>query len=108
MYPRQDILGNRSKSNTLAFDSYAYQIKNTTHSVVAQVNSNLGNSMSNEFIAGFTSIRDRRAGVDGKKSPEIKVKEIGLDMSAGVDQYSSANELDQDISLKYLTILHIY
>lgn len=110
---RQDILGNRSKSNTLAFDSYAYQIKNTTHSIVAQVNSNLGNSMSNEFIAGFTSIRDRRAGVDGKKSPEIKVKLSGLEMSAGVDQYSSANELDQDIfeisdNFTYLLGNHVF
>ncbi len=109
---RQDILGYRTASNRLSFDSYAYQIKNKTHSLVGQVHSNLGNDMSNEFIAGYTSIRDRRTGLNGK-SPEILVKESGLSMSAGVDQYSSANELDQDIleisdNFTYLMGNHVF
>jgi len=108
----QDILGNRTSSNAMSFDSYAYRIKNKTHSLVAQINSNFGNAMSNELIVGFTSIRDRRSGV-GAASPEIKVLESGLTMSAGVDQYSSANELDQDIleitdNFTYLLGSHVF
>ncbi|MBI1937070.1 MAG: TonB-dependent receptor [Ignavibacteriales bacterium] len=92
----QDILGNRSATNTLSFDTYNYRIKSQTNSTVLQLTSTLSNTMSNEFIAGYTRIRDRRAGT-GADAPEVLVTDGGFRMSFGPDQFSSANELDQDI-----------
>jgi hypothetical protein len=92
-----DILANRSATNRLAFDSYAYRFNSMTNSTVAQLNSKFGDKMANELIIGYTSIRDDRSGRDGVDIPEIEVRESGLTMTAGPDRFSSANELDQDI-----------
>ncbi|PIQ09563.1 MAG: hypothetical protein COW71_05900, partial [Ignavibacteriales bacterium CG18_big_fil_WC_8_21_14_2_50_31_20] len=90
-----DILANRNSSSRLAFNSFNYNINNVTNSTVAQLYSTFGNNMSNEFIAGYTTIRDRRAGI-GKDLPQVEVRDA-ITLYAGPDQYSSANELDQDI-----------
>lgn len=93
-----DILNARGSNSQLAFDTYAYRIRNKTNSTVLQLNSTIGNNMSNELILGFTSIRDRRAGVSAD-APEVEIREVsrGLSMFAGPDRFSSANELDQDV-----------
>ena len=90
-----DILHNRNSSRRLAFNSYNYNINSVTNSTVAQLNSTFSNSMSNELIVGYTSIRDRRAGI-GADLPQIEVRDA-ITLYAGPDKYSSANELDQDI-----------
>jgi len=92
----KDILGGRNQNYYLSFSSYNYRIKSKTNSTVAQLNSTFSNNISNELIIGYTSIRDRRAGTVAA-SPEIQIRETGLTLYAGPDQYSSANELDQDI-----------
>lgn len=92
----RDFLFNRNSETLLAFESFNYQIESTTNSTVAQLSSTFGNNMSNELIVGFTTIRDRRAGI-GDPLPELTVEEGSLTMSVGPDRFSSANELDQDI-----------
>lgn len=92
----RDILNNRNSNSRLAFETYNYGINNETHSTVAQLHSTFGNNMSNELIVGFTTIRDRRAGL-GNPLPEVEVDEGSLTLHAGPDRFSSANELDQDI-----------
>ncbi len=92
----RDILNNRNANNRLAFDSYTYNISSKTNSLVALLHSSFGNNISNELIAGYTTIRDRRNGI-GAALPEVQVNETNLTMTAGPDRYSSANELDQDI-----------
>lgn len=93
-----DILNARTSNRQLAFDTYAYRIENTTNATILQLNSSFGNNMSNELILGFTSIRDRRAGISEDR-PEVEIREVnrGLSMFAGPDRFSSANELDQDV-----------
>ncbi len=94
----KDIYYNTRSSSTLLFDTQPYKMKNTTNNVVAQLNSTFGNDMSNELIAGFTSIRDKRHGKTAD-APEVRITELNgtFVMFAGPDRYSSANSLDQDI-----------
>ncbi len=92
----QDILNSRSSSTSFAFDTYLYQIKDVTNNLVAQLNSTFGNTMANELIVGYTTIRDKR-GPDGTLTPEVQVREGGVTYEMGTDRYSSANKLDQDI-----------
>lgn len=92
----RDILANRNSNNRLAFNTLAYRIRNITNSTVFQLNSMFSNTASNELILGFTSIRDRRAGISDRR-PELRVRETGMELIAGPDRFSSANELDQDI-----------
>jgi hypothetical protein len=92
----QDILASRNANNSLAFSSLTYRIRNITNSTVLQVNSNFGNNLTNELILGFTSIRDRRAGITAN-TPEVRVMREDVLLIAGPDRFSSANELDQDV-----------
>ena len=62
----QDILASRNANNTLSFSTFDYRIRNITNSTVLQINSTFSNNLSNELILGFTSIRDRRAGINRK------------------------------------------
>jgi len=91
-----DILASRNSNNALSFNTFAYRIRNVTNSTVLQVNSNFSNNLTNELILGFTSIRDRRAGIT-TKTPEVRVTREDATLIAGPDRFSSANELDQDI-----------
>ncbi len=91
-----DILASRNSNNALSFNTFAYRIRNVTNSTVLQVNSNFSNNLTNELILGFTSIRDRRAGITAK-TPEVRVTREDATLIAGPDRFSSANELDQDI-----------
>lgn len=91
-----DILGGRNSNNQLSFNTLAYRIRNITNSTVLQVNSTFGNNFSNELILGFTSIRDRRAGINEKR-PEVRILREAVTLIAGPDRFSSANELDQDV-----------
>jgi outer membrane receptor protein involved in Fe transport len=92
----RDILDGRTANNQLSFSSLAYRIRNITNSTVLQINSTNNKNISNEFILGFTSIRDRRAGIS-PKTPEVRVLESAGTLIAGPDRFSSANELDQNI-----------
>ena len=92
----QDILASRNANNFLVFNTLAYRIRNITNSTVLQINSTFGNNMTNELILGYTSIRDRRAGISEKR-PEVRVLKEAVTLVAGPDRFSSANELDQDV-----------
>ncbi|HVO73791.1 MAG TPA: carboxypeptidase regulatory-like domain-containing protein [Ignavibacteriaceae bacterium] len=92
----KDILDNRNSNNFLAFNTLSYRIRNITNSTVLQLNSTFSSEFSNELIAGFTAIRDRRAGISDQR-PEVRVTQEAVTLVAGPDRFSSANELDQDI-----------
>jgi len=85
------------RTSRISFADNMYTFESMTNSSVLQLNSTLGNEMSNELTVGYTIIRDKRT-VD-KKFPAIRVKTpiSGTDMYAGTEQYSIANSLDQDI-----------
>lgn len=92
----RDILDGRAANNQVSFSTLAYRIRNVTNSTVLQINSTNNENISNEFILGFTSIRDRRSGISAL-TPEVRVLETAGTLIAGPDRFSSANELDQDI-----------
>jgi len=109
----RDILGSRGASNQLSFSSFSYTIANQTNSSVVELKSTFGNNMSNEFRAGYTMIKDRRAGTDGIPFPQFELRETGITLYAGPDRFSSANELDQDAfeiedNFSYLLGDHIF
>ena len=93
-----DKLYNYRSVSNLLFDTQPYLMSNMTNSMVAQLNSTFGNTMSNELIVGYTTIRDKRKGKSAD-APEVLIKELNgtFSMYAGPDRYSSANRLDQDI-----------
>lgn len=90
---------NPSKASSYVFpfaDVY-YELTNKTNSTVAQLNSTLGNNLFNEFIVNYTTIRDSRA-VGDILFPQVNVAIAGgYRLTAGTEQYSGANSLDQDI-----------
>ena len=84
---------------TLTPDGF-YQIRSKTNSTVAQLNSTLGKAV-NEFRVAFTTIRDRRAGQPFEDSPfpriSVRLPVPASRINAGRENFSTANELDQDI-----------
>jgi hypothetical protein len=76
-----------------------YQIKNKTNSSVVQLNSTLG-TMVNEARFTYQRIRDRRAGQPSEDRPfpfvEVNLSGSGR-IRAGRENFSTANELDQDV-----------
>lgn len=93
----QDNMAGRG-SSSMSFDSYNYRMNSVTNSTVLKLNSRFGNSISNELVLGYTTIRDHRNNT-GALTPNINVLELNktFSMTAGFDQYSGANQLDQDI-----------
>jgi hypothetical protein len=79
-----------------------YQMNNTTNSLVAQLTSIFSNNISNEFIFGYTAVRDHRT-YSGSEFPFVVIKNVGdatggqTNLVAGTEQYSRKNQLDQDI-----------
>jgi hypothetical protein len=88
-----------SKASQYVFpfgDDY-YELDNTTNSTVAQLNSNLGANLFNELTLNYTTIRDSRV-VGDDIFPQVNVKISGsYRLTAGTEQYSGANGLNQDI-----------
>lgn len=75
-----------------------YYMNNSTHSLVAELNSQIGADWSNEFRAGWTRVRDSRDAV-GQPLPYIKIQNMsgGTSLELGTEPNSTANGLDQDI-----------
>src|SRR5713226_8210844 len=79
-----------------------YIITNSTNTGRVKLTSNWGDGkLSNEFLAGFSFIRDKRE-LPGPKAPLILVKvgTIGSSdswLAAGAERFSQANSLDQNI-----------
>ena len=93
----KDNLAGRS-ATSMSFDSYNYRMNSITNSTVLKLNSRFSNEMYNELIFGYTMIRDHRNNT-GALTPLVTVSELSKNftMTAGYDQYSGANELDQNI-----------
>jgi hypothetical protein len=75
-----------------------YQIKNNTNSSVVQLNSTFG-TMVNEARFTYQRIQDRRGGQpnEDRPFPFVQVNLSSGTVRAGRENFSTANELDQDI-----------
>jgi hypothetical protein len=89
----RDIL-RRNASYAFNLSNQAYLMESTTNSTVMQLNSTLGNSLFNELILNYTTIRDNRSPV-GENFPAVSLRDSGL--NAGSEVYSTKNQLDQDL-----------
>jgi hypothetical protein len=77
-------------------DDY-YTLTNKTNSTVLNLQSTISNSLFNELIVNYTTIRDVRQ-IPETYFPQVKVTISGsYQMTAGSEQYSGANGLNQDI-----------
>ncbi len=83
--------------------SNAYQFRNTTHSSVLQLFSQLGADASNELLLNVQFIRDRRtpnsrfAQIEVTTRDSIGGQSVSGAVRFGAEAFSQANELDQDI-----------
>src|SRR6056297_2534827 len=87
------------------FSNRQYEFNSTQNSIVAQLNSSFGNNAYNEFRAVYTRIRDSRD-VVAQPFPAVEIEVLPqgaeqgdrpVSIIAGIDRFSQANSLDQDL-----------
>ncbi|TYP93975.1 Carboxypeptidase regulatory-like domain-containing protein [Fodinibius salinus] len=97
-----DEEGISRSAGSYSFSNRQYNFNSTQHSFVTELNSSFGNNMSNTFRAVYTRIRDSRD-VDAEPFPEVSVSlpfpnKSGFgSIDMGIDRFSQANALDQDL-----------
>jgi hypothetical protein len=86
--------GNR---NTVNFSNNGIYFPSTTNSTALELNSRFGLEYSNNFILGFTSVRDDRDPI-GQNFPYVYIDDenSGL-IRFGSEEFSTGNQLNQDI-----------
>ena len=67
-----------------------------TNSLALELNSRFGNKFSNNFILGYTIVRDDRDPA-GEPFPTVDIQDGGGTISFGAEPFSTANLLDQDV-----------
>ncbi|HEY8852616.1 MAG TPA: carboxypeptidase regulatory-like domain-containing protein, partial [Gemmatimonadaceae bacterium] len=78
-----------------------YNFRSTTNSYLTQLFSSMDNGTNNEFLIGLTRIRDKR--ITPLSAPFVLISRTTNpgggtgQMSAGTENFSQGNELDQDI-----------
>lgn len=84
-------------STRFIFPDNFYHFNSQQNSFVGQLNSTFGNAMFNEFRMTYQRIRDFRA--TDTEFPQVNIRNVqpGKDFRIGTEQFSTANELDQDI-----------
>ncbi len=89
-------------TSSYSFSNRQYDFNSTQNSFVAELNSSFGNNMSNTFRAVYTRIRDSRD-VVAEPFPQVSVS-LGFpeksgfgSIDMGIDRFSQANALDQDL-----------
>ncbi len=93
----RDNTPSKASSSVFAFGDVYYGLANKTNSTVLQLQSTLSQTLFNELIVNYTSIRDNRTTPD-TLFPQVNVLIAGgYRLTAGTEQYSGANSLDQDI-----------
>ena len=89
-------LGNgnrRSNSNSLSFANSNYAIKENIHSVVGEWNAQVGASMSNDLIVGYTT-NDESRGAKGSFFPTVDILQGGSTYTSfGFEPFTPANQL---------------
>ena len=82
---------------TFGLTSNLYQFTSDKQAPALQLRTNFANGSYNEAIVALTRIRDKRA-TPGTLEPQVTVNVNGTAaLVAGTEQFSQANQLDQDI-----------
>ncbi|NOZ45552.1 MAG: TonB-dependent receptor [Chlorobi bacterium] len=86
----------RSSSSRINFANGGVYFPSTTNSTALELKSYLSESFSNKFILGYTTVRDQRDPI-GDNFPKVKIRDGNGDIYFGSEEYSTANQLDQNI-----------
>ncbi|WP_075558794.1 TonB-dependent receptor [Parabacteroides timonensis] len=83
---------------TANLNHYGYYMNNTTHSLVAELNTQFNSAWSNELRFGWTSVSDSRDPI-GQALPAVQIDNMtnGATLKFGMEPFSAANALDQRI-----------
>jgi hypothetical protein len=93
----QDNSPSKASSSVFAFGDDFYRLTNKTNSTVMQLQSTLSRDVFNELILNYTTVRDSRQ-IGDTLFPQVNVLIAGgYRMTAGSEQYSGANGLNQNI-----------
>jgi hypothetical protein len=85
---------NISRSATsLTFANGGYSFNSVTNSSVAELTTNFSDRSSNDLRVTYNRIREHRV---TPRFPSLSIKDNGLTYAIGSEQYSAANELNQD------------
>jgi hypothetical protein len=96
---QQDVLSRTPTRITLSNNGYNF--RSTTNSYLTQLFSSMSNGTNNEFLIGLTKIRDKR--ITPLSAPFVLISRTTNpgggtgQMTAGTENSSQGNELDQDI-----------
>lgn len=91
-----DVISRRQNGDW-QLTSGAYSIENNTNSLRLIWNGVFGGKYSNEFIAGWQSIRDNRPPKTTYPTILVRSGGSGTQLVAGAERFSQDNSLDQDI-----------
>ena len=92
-HSQDDNFSRGTSSFRLSNNGYFFDSKKQAPAM--QLRTLFANGSYNEFLAGYTQIRDRRT--PRVKEPEISVIVPGYTLVSGAERFSHGNELDQDI-----------
>ena len=85
--------GRRDNTNSMSFANSAYAIKENIRSLVGEVNSQVRDNMSNNFIVGFTSNDESRES-KGSFFPTVDILKDGVTyINFGFEPFTPANQL---------------
>jgi hypothetical protein len=96
---------NRFGPEGLTFRNGNYSVDNVIQSIVAELNSTFGNSISNSFNIGYTSITDPKRSVPGDNNPFPMIEVLQPDengqrlyyMTMGDELFTVGNLLDNNV-----------
>jgi len=86
----------RSASDELIFGNSGIDFPSLTNALAIELKSNLSNELSNKLTIGYTAVRDNRNPM-GSNFPHVYIDDGAGDIRFGSEEYSTANELNQDI-----------
>ncbi|WP_028297548.1 TonB-dependent receptor [Olivibacter sitiensis] len=99
-YPRSSF--NRVSQNSITFQNGNYGFENTVRSLSAELNSNFNSRLSNQFLATYTRIQDKRTTPSSQLFPFVDIWDGGRAdgnnnyMSFGTELFSYNNDVVND------------
>ena len=82
---------------TFALEDQQYEFVSEQHSSVLQLNSTWGRNLVSQARVAYTRIRDQRDYGDAEPFPQVSISTEGGTVRLGMERFSHANRLDQDI-----------
>ena len=85
-----------SGNRNIGFINGSESFETQTNSTALEINSRFGDKYANNFVMGYTAVRDDRDPA-GEPFPTVDIQDGGGTISFGAEPFSTANLLDQDV-----------